>query len=193
MPDRIAIYIDGGYLDKILQLEFNKAKINYEALSEWIAGDIDILRTYYYNCLPYQYNPPTPDQSRQFANAQSFHAKLNSFNRYEVREGKLEFRGVDRDTGKPIYQQKRVDIMLGVDMAMAAAKGKITHAAILTGDSDFLPAIEAVKREGVIVKLYHSAYFNPSKNIDLRPHKDLWRKVDERIIIDKIVIESILR
>jgi len=130
LADRIAIFIDGGYLDKILQIEFNKARIKYDELSNWMAEGIDILRTYYYNCLPHQSNPPTPEESRQFSSAQSFHNKLNSLPRYEVREGKLECRGIDRTTGKLILQQKRVDIMLGVDMTMAATKQKITHAAI---------------------------------------------------------------
>lgn len=193
LPDRIAIFIDGGYLDKILQLEFNKAKIKYDELSNWMANGIDILRTYYYNCLPYQGNPPTQEQKDQFSNAQSFHTILNRLPRYEVREGKLEFRGIDRDTGRLILQQKRVDLMLGVDMAVSALKQKITHVAVLTGDSDFLPAIEAVKQEGVIVKLFHSALYNRAKSIDLRPHRDLWDKCDERIPITQQVISNILR
>lgn len=196
MTDRIAIFIDGGYLDKVLQLEFGKARIEYDLLSNWMAGCIDILRTYYYNCLPYQFNPPTEEQSRQFANAQSFHKKLNALPKYEVREGKLEFRGIDRETGKPILQQKRVDIMLGVDMVMLASKRMITHVAIFASDSDFLPAIIAAKQEGVIVRLYHSNYIckkEDNSRIDLRPHRDLWEKVDERIVITQDIINTILR
>ncbi len=191
MSDRIAIFIDGGYLDKILQLEFNKARIDYEALSNWMANGIDILRTYYYNCLPYQGNPPTAEQSKQFSNAQAFHTRLNRFSKYEVREGKLEFRGINKITEKPIYQQKRVDLMLGVDMTRAALKQRITHAAILSGDSDFLPAIECVKQEGIIVILYHSNY--RGDNINLKPHVDLWEMVDERRCITQELINQILR
>ncbi|MGQ9558712.1 MAG: NYN domain-containing protein [Desulfurispora sp.] len=113
--------------------------------------------------------------------------------KYEVRAGKLEFRGIDRDTGRLILQQKRVDIMLGVDMVMLASKQKITHAAIVTGDSDFLPAIIAAKQEGVIVKLFHSNYKNAIENINLRPHRDLWEAADERYVISQDVINSILR
>lgn len=193
MPDRIAIFIDGGYLDKVLQLEFNRAQINYPKLSGWMSQGIDILRTYYYNCLPYKNNPPTIDQSRQFSNAQSFFNRLNSFPKYEVREGKLEFRGIDRDTGKPIFQQKRVDIMLGVDMAMAATKHKVTHIGLLTGDSDFLPAVMAAKEEFVIVRLFHSNFYDATRRIDLRPHRELWGQVDERYVITQDVISSILR
>jgi uncharacterized LabA/DUF88 family protein len=194
LPDsRIAVFIDGGYLDKILQLEFNRARIDYEALSRWMARDVDILRTYYYNCLPYKSNQPTQEQAQQYSNAQSFHSKLNRLPYYEVREGVLEFRGIDRDTGRPIYQQKRVDILLGVDMVKLASKGKITHAAILTGDSDFLPAVEAIKGEGVMLWLYHSVYCDPARGISLRPHRDLFDRADDRTAITQRVIDSILR
>jgi uncharacterized LabA/DUF88 family protein len=47
--------------------------------------------------------------------------------------------------------------MLGVDMALLAGKGKITSVALFTGDSDTIPAVEAVKQEGVLVTLWHGA------------------------------------
>ncbi|MCL6634865.1 MAG: NYN domain-containing protein [Peptococcaceae bacterium] len=191
--DRIANFIDGGYLDKVLKLEFNLAPIDYSLLANWMANGIDILRTYYYNCLPYKNNPPSPEQAKRFSRKQSFFYSLQRMPKFDVREGKLEFRGIDRDTGNPIFQQKRVDILLGVDLALLASKNKITHAGILTSDSDFLPAIIAAKQEGVIIKLYHSTFKDQIRNIDLCPHKDLWDAADERIPITQSVIDSILR
>jgi uncharacterized LabA/DUF88 family protein len=66
----------------------------------------------------------------------------------------LAFRGLDAD-GNPIYAQKRVDIMLGVDLVLLAAKSRIHKAALFTGDSDFIPAIKAAKNEGVNIHLFH--------------------------------------
>lgn len=121
---RAAIFIDGTYLDFTLRDEFAAAPIDYEQLARWMAGPIEILRTYYYNCLPYQSNPPTVEESERFSKAQGFHARLRRLPRFEVREGKLAFRGVDRDTGKSIFVHKRVDIMLSVDLVLLAAKIK---------------------------------------------------------------------
>ena len=45
--------------------------------------------------------------------------------RFEVRLGKLAYRGKDHE-GNPIFQQKKVDCMVGVDMALLAGKGRIT-------------------------------------------------------------------
>ena len=71
---------------------------------------------------------------------------------------------------------------MGVDLALLAAKHQITDAAIIAGDSDFLPAIEAAKSEGVVIHLYHGQY----------PHRDLLAVSDERIRFERPLIDSIL-
>ena len=53
LPNRVALFIDGGYLDKVLESEFPAADLSYQKLSAALAGDGDLLRTYYYHCLPY--------------------------------------------------------------------------------------------------------------------------------------------
>jgi uncharacterized LabA/DUF88 family protein len=52
---------------------------------------------------------------------------------------------------------------------------------MLAGDSDFLPAIEIAKAEGVVLHLYHGA----------TPHNDLKDCCDERIRIDQTFIDAI--
>ncbi len=63
-------------------------------------------------------------------------------------------RGQD-ENGAPIFQQKRVDLMIGLDFALLAFKHRITHAALVSGDSDLLPALEVAQQEGVVVCLVH--------------------------------------
>lgn len=65
--------------------------------------------------------------------------------------------------------------MIGVDMALLAGKGKITNAVIFSGDSDIIPALEAVKREGVLVTLWHGGFTKDSK-----PSRELFEIADER-------------
>ena len=71
---------------------------------------------------------------------------------------------------------------MGVDLALLAAKHQITDAAIIAGDSDFLPAIVAAKAEGVVIHLFHGQF----------PHRDLISTCDERVRIDQPFIDSIL-
>lgn len=167
---RIALFIDGGYLDSIL-LRFNRAKIDYEKMAETMRRDIALIRAYYYHCLPFQSSNPSLEESEKFSQAQKFFRKLNRLNNFSVREGKLAFRGFD-DEGRPIYEQKRVDVYLATDLVMHSTKRIITHASLLTGDSDFLPAIEIAKSEGVHLTLFYSNEEN------IRPHDELLDAVD---------------
>ncbi len=177
---RIAIFIDGAYLGYVLKDEFGLVKIDYGVLAEKLADGLDILRTYYYHCPPFQSSTPTQEERERFARAQSFFTALDRLPRYEVRLGRLAHRGSD-PKGNPVFEQKRVDIMLGVDLALLSGKNQITHAALLAGDSDFIPAVIAAKNEGVLVRLYHGR----------NHHKDLWDCADERFPITKGFIDDI--
>ena len=182
MANRAALFVDGAYLDYLLRDEFNRARIDYGALSSEMAGDSEILRTYYYHCMPYQGNPPTQDQRERYASARRFFNTLENLPRYTVRLGRLEFRGLD-ERGNPRFEQKRVDILLGVDLVQLAAKQVIQEAVLLAGDSDFIPAIAAAKSEGVMVRLFHGQ----------SAHTDLRQEADERVPITQDFIRRVLR
>ena len=109
MSRRIAVFIDAGYFKKIIENEFGGAKIDYGLLSAVVAGSIPHFRTYYYDCLPYQDNPPTADQRARVANAQKFFYALNRIDRFEVREGRLAKSGGS-------FTQKGVDVLLAIDL-----------------------------------------------------------------------------
>lgn len=49
--------------------------------------------------------------------------------------------------------QKGVDIRIGLDMARLALRDTVRAVAVVTGDSDFVPAFKFVRREGVKVML----------------------------------------
>ncbi|MBI5886873.1 MAG: NYN domain-containing protein [Deltaproteobacteria bacterium] len=88
---KIAIFIDGGYLDKVVKNEFGiHVHIDYEKIAKELSLGKEILRTYYYHCEPYQSNPTTSDEKERFSKAQKFHSMLNKLPRYEVRLGKLQ-------------------------------------------------------------------------------------------------------
>ena len=149
-------------------------------------GD-ELLRAYYYHCLPYQSSPPTAEERARYAARHRFFTALRHIPRFEVRLGKLAFRGLTKD-GKPMFQQERVDLMLGVDMALLASKDRIAKVALLSGHSDFTPAIEAVKNEGVLTTLWHG-----SDTPDARPRYELVQVCDERRELTAEIIRSALR
>jgi uncharacterized LabA/DUF88 family protein len=182
----VAAFIDGGYLDKVAR--FEKQRVDYQKLVAKMARTDELLRAYYYHCMPYQSSPPTDDERERFAGMDRFLSALKRLPRFEIRLGKLAFRGKGAD-GQPIFVQKRVDNMVGVDMALLAGKGKITSLALLSGDSDFIPSIEAVKREGVVVTLWHGRRFND----ETAPSRELFDLCDERCELTAEVLKQVAR
>ncbi|MGD0014657.1 MAG: NYN domain-containing protein [Bryobacteraceae bacterium] len=182
-----AIFLDGGYLEKVIRFDHHEAPIDLHKLVNVKAGSDELLRAYYYHCLPYQSNPPTEDERLRYAARHRFTTALSYLPRFEVRLGRLAYRGLNSQ-GEPIFQQKRVDCMIGVDMAILAGKGKITSAVIFSGDSDVIPALEAVKREGVLVTLWHGSFSR-----DTRPSRELVEIADERRELTAEIVKKILR
>ena len=175
---RLAIFIDAGYSNALARDTF-KLRIDYDEFRKQIhqviadntVEPLDLLRTYYYDCLPYQSNPPTPEESGRMSRERSFFAALRNLSSFAVREGRLAFRGHDAN-GQPIFQQKGVDLLLGLDFALLSAKHQITHAAVVSGDSDLIPAFEAAQQEGI--KTWH--IHGPERSYA----RELWQKADDR-------------
>lgn len=178
--NRTANFIDGGYLDALLRNEFPGREIDFLKLSKLMTGGFDLLRSYYYHCPPYEVENPTDKQKQFYDEREEFLRKIEGVPKFENRLGQLQYRGKD-EKGKPIFEQKRVDLMFGVDLVLLSTKRLITHASILAGDSDFIPAIEVVKSEGVVVNLFCGK----------TPHHDLMSAVDDVTIITKEIMDEI--
>ncbi len=195
---RLAIFLDGGYVDKIFSEQWS-VRVDYRKLSQAILREIaqktpepiDILRTLFYHCLPYQGNPPSQDEARRYGQSRKFFDALRHIERFEVREGRLAQVGFDRNNN-PIFQQKRVDLLLGLDFALLSGKGQITHAAVLSGDSDLLPALDVAKTEGISVWLFHGPR---ASTVDGKPTyaAELRLAADERVEIDAAFAQQIKR
>lgn len=66
--------------------------------------------------------------------------------------------------------QKGVDIRIGLDMARLALRDMVRAVAVVTGDSDFVPAFKFVRREGVKVMLCTMGHAGVRR--ELRAHAD---------------------
>jgi uncharacterized LabA/DUF88 family protein len=94
----------------------------------------------------------------------------------------LLYRGTDK-SGKSIYIQKGIDIQIGVDLVLLSAKQQISHAVIVAGDSDLIPALSVAKNEGVLIHLYHGS----------APQRKLIEIADERTQITAEFMKDIIR
>lgn len=172
---RCAILIDGAYLDNVLEHDFNGARIDIGRLSDVLAGTMERLRTYYYHCMPFVSTPPTLDEKRRFASMDRFVNSLKKLPRFQFRQGKLQRIGNE-------FKQKRVDILMAVDLVRMSSEKQIERAVLVTGDSDLVPAIEVARDSGVVVALYYSRNAR---------HDELLQACDERFEITHDLIERI--
>lgn len=180
--DRVIVFVDGGYLDHIIQ--DSDKRIDYQKLSLKLCGSDILIRTYYYHCLPYQSNPPTSEEKDRFRKGSAFFDRLKKLDRFQIRLGKLVKRGY-YPNGNPILNQKRVDVYVATDLVKFSAQKAMNQAVLLTSDSDYVPAILAAKEFGVIVKL---AFYD---NLDIT--QELLDACDERFKFDSSFLNDILR
>ncbi len=194
---KIALLIDGGYFDKVKsrfadQVYGAMPKIDLELLSNNICKKIDPagerFRTYYYDSLPWVGEPPSNPDLQRRQKKQSFLDKIKMLRRFEVRYGRLQKTELTCEScgdKKTKFNQKLVDVLISVDMVSLAWGNIVDSIAILTGDSDFVPAVKAAKEAGAMTCLI----FDPETYI----HNEIKIVCDDRVTIDKDLIdESIL-
>lgn len=180
------VLIDNGYLSAILRDEFNSTRVDYLALSEEISKGFFRLRTYVYDALPYQANPPTPYQRQLLAGKQKFFHSISQLPSFEVRFGKQRPRGTE-------FVQKGVDTLIAIDMIRLSSKQQIHKAFLIAGDADYVPVVKATKDEGVSVTLYHSgALQTTSDGKQIKKYSDeLWQACDDRFPITQTLINKV--
>ncbi len=192
MTCRISILIDGGFL----RVNAKRAGHTYD--NRFIktfahackATDETIFRIMYYDCalftgtvtLPVSNTQQKIEASDKWLNA------LASKDLFAVRRGVLKFRGfrpkntpvqpnstlTDGDF-EPIYEQKGVDMRIGLDIAAYAANHAVDRIVLVSNDTDCVPAMKYGRKAGLQVVLIQLPNCHPAK--ELKPHADFRRKV----------------
>ena len=176
--EKASIFIDGGYLNRVLNNYESTGALDYLKFCDEICKKESFkrLRTYYYHCLPLIKSNNKEDEKR-YSKMQLFITSLKRLPRFEVKLGKLQFIG-----GK--FRQKMIDVLLSLDLVNISFDKQIEHAIIIAGDADFIPAIKKAKDCGVIVHLF----YHPSS-----VHNELLDEVDELRIISEDLIKSCIK
>ena len=185
MEERAAVFIDIGYLGKVLKYCFGEPRINFERLSDAVCEYRQRLRTYIYDCTPYMSNPPTEEEERRVANHERFVTSLDRLPRFDIRLGKT---AKNPHTGE--FYQKRVDVLLTVDLMRMAWSKQIQTAVLITGDSDFVPAVESAKEAGLLTILYYRDCYDPQGRAMTRAIDELRNACDDTRIIDETLIKE---
>lgn len=184
--DKAAVFIDGGYFAKVRQ-NLGVYKVNFAKFSDLLCGDKERLFTFYYDCPPFQSDPPTEVEKQKKANFDKFEYSLKCLPRFQVRLGKLgrvDSQCVSCGHKATTYRQKRVDNLLTVDLTRAIWKDNINEAILVTGDSDFVPAVDEANRAQIPTHVYYLKSGNTSI------HDELYIACSDRTEITKELLEK---
>ncbi len=189
---KTVVLIDGGYLRAVSR------QCGYEFTPEWIeqiahqctVADQDLLlKIPYYDCAPYQgtIRHPVSGKEEQRKSDRRWLDDLSRKDYFAVRLGSLKFRGFrlkevptsettlrDEDF-KPGFEQKGVDMRIGLDIASMCEKRAVERVVLLSGDTDMVPAMKHARKAGVQVVVIELPGRRPPP--DLLAHADLCRKV----------------
>ena len=145
MPQRVMVYIDGSNLYHSLRNAEGRADLDFSKFANKLVGeDRHLVRTYYYNA-PLD----NRQQPKQYQAQQKFFDALRRVDYFELRLGRLAY-----NKGRPDVPptEKSVDILLATDMLVHAVAGIYDVAVLVSGDTDFVDAVQAVKIRGLHVE-----------------------------------------
>lgn len=150
MKKRISIYIDGAnfyYGLKTINLRYSDIFFDFEKFVMEIIKDNELINVYYYNA------PLKENLNKQvYWNQISLFNRLKKIPKFNVILCKRQkrFKGQEEE----YYIIKGDDINLALDMLRDACKDRYDQAILISGDGDFKPLIQYVKKEGKEVVNY---------------------------------------
>lgn len=147
-----------------------------------LGADEELFRVFYYDCEPFDREVTNPVDGSKFHYATSpghkarkqFFFDLGQTESVALRRGELKARGWEFSkpyrksliTGTPAapmprdlypnFEQKGVDMRIGIDVATLSLKALVDRIVLFSGDTDMIPALKLARREGLqvyVVKL----------------------------------------
>lgn len=188
---KVAVLIDGGNLRVLVR----KAGYVYDpdyiekVAHACIAPDETIFRFLYYDCAPYNGTTrrPVSGTTQTFSGSDQWLRRLAQREFFAVREGVLKFRGykpryipispaqlTDNDF-KPDFEQKGVDMRIGLDIATYSGTRAVERIILATGDTDCIPAMKHGRKSGLQVAIVR--FPNSTIAPELLAHSDFARVV----------------
>lgn len=191
---KVAVFIDGGHLRSYAKKAgktFDQNFVSSVAQSCVNSGE-HLFRVLYYDCEPFcgQVKLPVSGSMTQLGQPSNLLKNLAKQELVAVRRGVLKFRGWERKQSsftpgapnpltdadfKPRFEQKGVDLRIGLDLITMADNGAVDIMILMTGDTDLIPALKIVRTKGFQVAGVNLP--NYTLIDELRQHVDLFRTV----------------
>jgi len=168
MPkERVAIFIDGSNLYYSLK-DLGINKIDFQKLIQLLTKDNLLTSTFYYNA-----SLNRGIDEKKYWEQQKFFDALRKIPDFKVILCRMRKHNKD---GEISFDVKGDDVHLAVDLVSGAYENLYDTAIIVSGDEDFVPAIQKARKLG---KKIINAYFKSTSSNHLK------HICDESICIDK--------
>lgn len=169
------LFIDGGCLrQSISEIEKNYAS-NERLKVDFAALTASFDKVFYYDALPSKHAQESDHDYRARLDATiAFHDRLGALDRFHVYEGDTR-----RSPSLRKQEQKKVDVMIAVDMLTHSFRRNMQKATLLTADLDFKPLLDALVMDGMFVTLW---YPSGRTNADLVKSADKRRHLNVRTL-----------
>lgn len=142
--ERVMIFIDGNNFYHELKGHYGRADVDFTKFCKKLAGTRRLVRTYYYNSIVDPEKEPERHQQQE-----RFIDSIQSLPYFELRFGRLVY--FDWPRQAPI--EKGVDVKLATDMIVHAFRGSYDTAILVSADTDYAAALQAVKDQGKHVEV----------------------------------------
>ena len=174
---RLAVFIDGNNfyfgLRKLYGKEKSLKNFDFEKFSRFLAEKEKIVAIYYYNALlDREHNP------EKYESQKEFFERLRQIPNFHLILCKLLKRNIT-GTDKFYYIIKEDDIHMAVDIVENACDDNFDMAILVSGDGDFVPAVQSVKKKSKIVK---NIYFKNSSSRNLKNFCDESLELTKQIL-----------
>lgn len=165
MRERVALFIDGSNLYNGMRDNLANTRVNLQALVGQLMGERQLYRVYYYNA------PLTDDYESDLRDGQQrFFESLRRIPYVTVRLGRLH----RRNDGSLV--EKGIDVSIAVESLALAYEDAYDTAILVSGDSDYIELVEAIKAKGKHVEC--AMFKNQSAGI-LVEYVDVFHPLDE--------------
>lgn len=157
--EKVQIFIDGSNLYHGLKDDCQNTKLDYWKFAKVLCRGRNLIRINYY--------VGTLDSKRNKAGAmaqQKFLGRMRHVPYITVKQRLLTYKN-----GIPV--EKGVDILIATDMLTGALRDSYDTAIIVSGDGDFAPVLDEIKREG---KQIENATFSSCRSDALINASDLF-------------------
>lgn len=188
---RVSVIIDGGHLRALARQADHIYDPDYieKIARACVEPDETLLRILYYDCAPYagKARLPVSGTEYEFKGSDAWLRELAARNLFAVRRGVLKFRGFkpkripiasnalsDSDF-KPDFEQKGVDMRIGLDIANYATTKSVDRIILITGDTDCVPAMKHARISGLQIVL--ASLPNHKVAAELLWHSDYERRI----------------